>query len=227
MPLSRAFQRLVEEGLIAPPPPHPTPLGLRIDLHCAYHQRASHDTNSYAMLRLAIQDLIDQGLVDLEPPVVTTNPLSTHDARAILPPTSGVHSVEFLGDEIFMMGWDGEAPQTINLYTDSDFSGYTSGQQIPKPFRLIPDEVPKHTSISPVYLQHVPPMTPFILFPKEYGPVHRDVQIVTRSGRVAQPPPVDNPFVGTTAKEDVQKEDDEILYQLRTTHVTPQNPGVR
>ena len=60
-------------------------------------------------------------------------------------------------------------------------------------------------------------MTPFILFPKKYGPIHRDVQIVTRSGRVAQPPPVDRPFVGTNAREDVQRENDEILRQLRTT----------
>ncbi|RVW37746.1 hypothetical protein CK203_100846 [Vitis vinifera] len=82
---------------------------------------------------------------------------------------------------------------------------------------LIPDEIPRQTTVSLVYLQHVPPMTPFILFPKEYGPVHRDVQIVTRSGRVAQPPPIDKPFVGTNAREDVQREDDEILRQLCTT----------
>ncbi|RVW84159.1 hypothetical protein CK203_053593 [Vitis vinifera] len=44
-----------------------------------------------------------------------------------------------------------------------------------------------------------------------------DVQIVTRSGRVAQPTPVDKPFAGTDVREDVQKEDDEILRQLRTT----------
>ena len=60
-------------------------------------------------------------------------------------------------------------------------------------------------------------MTPFILFPKAYGPIHRDVQIVTRSGRAAQPPPVDRPFAGTATREDVQKEDDEILHRLRTT----------
>ena len=60
-------------------------------------------------------------------------------------------------------------------------------------------------------------MTPFIMFPEEYGPIHRDVQIVTRSGRVAQPPPVDRPFACTSAREDVQREDDEILRQLRTT----------
>ena len=32
-----------------------------------------------------------------------------------------------MGDEIFMMGWDGEAPQPISLYIDLDFSGYTFG----------------------------------------------------------------------------------------------------
>ena len=60
-------------------------------------------------------------------------------------------------------------------------------------------------------------MTPFILFSEEYGPIHRDVRIVTQSGRVAQPPPVDRAFAGIDAREDVQREDDEILCQLRTT----------
>ena len=105
---------MVEGGLIAPlpprPPAHPTPPGLRKYFHCAYHQRVGHDTYSCAMLRHAIQDLIDQGLVDLGCPVMTTDQLPTHDARVVPLPTSGVHSVEFLGDEIFMMGWDGEAP---------------------------------------------------------------------------------------------------------------------
>ena len=66
-------------------------------------------------------------------------------------------------------------------------------------------------------MQHVPPMTPFILFLEEYGPVHRDIHIVTRSGRVAQPPPVDRTFASTTAREDVQRHEDEILHQLSTT----------
>ena len=59
-------------------------------------------------------------------------------------------------------------------------------------------------------------MTPFILFPEKYGLVYRDVQIVTRSGRVAQPPPVDRPFAGTDARDEIQREDDQILHQLRT-----------
>ena len=60
-------------------------------------------------------------------------------------------------------------------------------------------------------------MTPFILFPEKYGPIHKDVQIVTRSGRVAQPPPIDRSFIGTTAREDFQRKNDEILRQLCTT----------
>ena len=115
------------------------------------------------------------------------------------------------------MGWDGEAPQPICLYANSGFSGCTHGQQVSKPFRLIPDDVPRQTTVSPVYLQHVPPMAPFILFPEEYGPVHRDVQIITRSGRVAQPPPIDRPFADIDARDEIQKENDEILRQLRTT----------
>ena len=221
VPLSRAFQRLVEGGLIVPlpprPPPQPTPPGFKTDLHGAYHQRVGHDTDSYAALRHAIQDLIDQGLADLGRPGVTTNLLPTHDTRAVPPPPGGTHSIEFLGDEIFMMGWDGEAPQPICLYADSGFSGYTHGQQVSRPFRLIPDDVPRQTTVSPIYLQHVPPMAHFILFPEEYMPVHKDVQIIMRSGRVAQPPPIDRPFAGIDARDEIQREDDEILRQLRTT----------
>ena len=55
------------------------------------------------------------------------------------------------------------------------------------------------------------------MFSEEYGPIHKDVQIVTRSGRVAQPLPVGRPFACTSATEDVQREDDEILRQLCTT----------
>ena len=221
MPLSRAFQRLVEGGLIVPlpprPPPQPTPTRFRTDLHCAYHQRAGHDTDSCAALRHAIQDLIDQGLVDLGHPGVTTDPLPTHDTRAVPPPPGGVHLIEYSGDEIFMMGWDGEAPHPISLYEESDFVGYTSNQWTPRPFLLTPDRTYKPPLVSLEHFQCTTPMKPFILFPEGYGPVHRDVQIVTRSRRVAQPPPVDRPFAGIDARDEIQREDDEILRQLRTT----------
>ena len=128
MPLSLAFQRWVEGGLIVPlppkPPPQPTPHGFRADLDYAYHQRAGHDRDSCAAFRHAI--LIDQGVVDLGRPRVTIDPLPTHNTRAVPPPLGGIHSIEFLGDEIFMMGWDGEAPQPICLYADLGFSGYPS-----------------------------------------------------------------------------------------------------
>ena len=46
----------------------------------------------------------------------------------------------------------------------------------------------------------------------------RDIQIVTRSGRIAQPPPpAVRPFEGTASHEEVRKEDDEVLRQLQST----------
>ena len=97
--------------MIAPLPPRPplqpTPPGFKTNLHCSYHKRASHDIDSCAALRHAIQDLIDQGLVDLGRPAETTDPLPNHDTRAVPPSPGGVHLIEHSGDEIFIMGWDG------------------------------------------------------------------------------------------------------------------------
>ncbi|RVW73768.1 hypothetical protein CK203_057621 [Vitis vinifera] len=71
MSLSRAFQRLVEEGLIAPLPPRlppqPTLPGFRIDLHW---------------------------FGDLGRPAVTKNPLPSHDTRVVLPLPGGIHLIE-------------------------------------------------------------------------------------------------------------------------------------
>ncbi|RVW20493.1 hypothetical protein CK203_115056 [Vitis vinifera] len=92
MPLSRAFQRSVERGLISPLPPrplpHPIPPGFRTDLHYAYHGELAL-IQQLSMLRHAIQDLIDQGLIDLGCPVVTTDPLPIHDTRVVPPPPGG------------------------------------------------------------------------------------------------------------------------------------------
>ena len=38
---------------------------------------------------------------------MTTEPLPTHNTRVVHPPLGGIHSIEYSGDEIFMMGWDG------------------------------------------------------------------------------------------------------------------------
>ena len=68
---------------------------------------------------------------------------------------------------------------------------------------MAPNEIPLQLAISLVYLQHVPPLTPFILLLEGYGPAHRDVQIVTRSGRVAHPPPIDRLFAGIVARKEI------------------------
>ena len=69
MPLSRAFQKLIDGGLLtllAPKPvPQPVPPRFRLYLYCSYHQWLGHDTDHYNALRHAIQDFIDQGLVNL------------------------------------------------------------------------------------------------------------------------------------------------------------------
>ena len=46
----------------------------------------------------------------------------------------------------------------------------------------------------------------------------RDIQIVTHSGRIAQPPPpAVRPFEGTASHKEVMREDDEVLRQLQST----------
>ena len=42
-------------------------------------------------------------------------------------------------------------------------------------------------------------------------------QLIHRLDTNHQPPPIDRPFAGTNSREEVQREDDEILRQLRTT----------
>ena len=91
------------------------------------------------------------------------------------------------------------------MYKDSNLNGYTSSKKIPRPFKLTMDEIPRQPLVSSVYLQHVPPLAPFITFPEGYGPIHIDVHIVTWSGRVAQPPPVDRSFAGIATKEEVHR----------------------
>ena len=72
-------------------PPH-----FRLDLHCAYHQGLGHDTDRYSTLRHAIHNLIDQGLVKLRQPSVTTNPLPAHTTYSVHPPIGGIHHMDFI-----------------------------------------------------------------------------------------------------------------------------------
>ncbi|RVW66341.1 hypothetical protein CK203_065239 [Vitis vinifera] len=112
MPLSQALRKLTEAGLLTTltprPPPQPIPPQFRMDLHCAYHQGPGHETDRCTALRHAIQDLIDQGLVHLGQPSVTTNPLPAHTTHAVPPPADGIHFLEFdvIDDHIHMLSDD-------------------------------------------------------------------------------------------------------------------------
>ena len=143
---------------------------------------------------------------------MTTDPLPTHDTIVVCSPMRGIHFIEYVDSEIFMMGWDREAPQPISLYEELDFIEYTSDQKILRPFMLTQNKTYRPPLISPVYFQLSLHMTQFILFPKGYGLAHRDIQIVTRSRRVAYPLLVDRPLASTASREELQIEDGEILH---------------
>ncbi|RVW78333.1 hypothetical protein CK203_047741 [Vitis vinifera] len=175
MPLSRAFQKLTEGGLLIPlasrPLPQPIPPRFRMDLHCSYHQGPGHDTNHCTALRHDIQDLIDQGLVNLGQPSVTTNPLPAHSTYATPPSPGDIHHMDLIEDDIIhMLSWDDGLPEPIVLHDkDDDSEG-------------------------------------------------REIQIVTCSGRIAQPPPPTvRPFEGIASYEEVRREDDEIRVETTTT----------
>ncbi|RVX08208.1 Retrovirus-related Pol polyprotein from transposon 17.6 [Vitis vinifera] len=173
MPLSRDFQKLIEGGLLtalAPrPPPQPLPPQFRMDLHCAYHQGPGHDTDRCSALRHAIQDLIDQGLVNLGQPSVTTNPLPAHTTHSVPPPTGGIHHMDFVQDDVIhMLSWDDGLPEMI-----------------------VPDDGYEIGHVRSIYSM----------------PEDVDVQVMTRSGRIAQAaPPVTRPFGGTDSREEIRVE---------------------
>ncbi|KAL6348249.1 hypothetical protein AAG906_005541 [Vitis piasezkii] len=111
---------------ISPMPiPQPVPPRFRMYLH--YHCIA---------LRHAIQDLIDQCLVNLGQPSVTTNPLPTHSMHAVPPPSGGIHDIDFVKDDnIHMLSWDDGLSKPIVL--DDGYEVDTMGSQTSTPFSLI------------------------------------------------------------------------------------------
>ena len=101
---------------------------------------------------------------------MTTYPLPTNETRVVPLPTSGIHLIEFSGDEIFMIGYDGmEKLHNRLVYThtqilvDTPLANSSIGHSYLSHMRS-----PDILQFSPVYLQHVPPMTPFIIFLEEY-----------------------------------------------------------
>ena len=91
--------------------------------------------------------------------------------------------------------------------------GGTSNFLVPAPFSLISDRTPLQLIPStPSSVGHEDTFAPFILWLED---VNVDVHVMTRSGRIARAiPPVTSPFGGTNSREEVRREDDEILRQL-------------
>ena len=79
-----------------------------MDLHCAYHQGPGHTTDQCTALRHSIQDLIDQGIVQLGQPSISSNPLPTYSTHAVPSPARGIRSMDFakFEDRIHMLSWD-------------------------------------------------------------------------------------------------------------------------
>ncbi|KAL6312346.1 hypothetical protein AAG906_008000 [Vitis piasezkii] len=235
MPLSQALRKLTEAGLLTTltprPPPQPIPPQFRMDLHCAYHQGPGHETDRCTALRHAVQDLIDQGLVHLGQPSVTTNPLPAHTTHAVPPPADDIHFLEFdvIDDHIHMLSDDDSDLEPIMPDVIYEMSGVTLGPRMPAPFRLVPEAASvQAATVEPLILPHYSVRTPFILIPDVEGvqvpyvddSQTLDIQYVLRGGRVMrQPPPAATarPLGGTSSQEEVRAEDDEILRQLQST----------
>ena len=72
---------------------------------------------------------------------MTTDPLPTHDTRVVPPPLGGIHLIEHIEGDVFMMGLDGmerllsqsvctRTQILVDIPMDSRFPGYSSWPQI-------------------------------------------------------------------------------------------------
>ena len=143
---------------------------------------------------------------------MTTNPLPAHTTYLVSAPTSGIHHMDFAQDDVIhMLSWDDGLPEMIVLDDGYEIVGVTSDFSIPELFSLILDGVPLQLiSSTPSDAWHRGTFAPFILWPEDV-----DVQVMIRSGKIAQvAPPISRPFGGTDSYEEVRRENDEILRQL-------------
>ena len=234
MPLSQALRKLIEVGLLTALTPRsplqPIPPQFRMDLHCAYHQEPEHEADRCIALRHVIQDLIDQGLVHLGQPSVTTNPLLAHTTHTVFSPADSMHSIDFVkfDDHIHMLSCDDSELEPIVSDEIYEMSGMTLGPRMLVPFRLVPEAALIQTAtVEPLTFPHYSAQTPFVLIlnvdevqTPYVDDVHTsDVQYVICGGRVVrkQPPTTLRPLEGTSSQEEVRRDDDKILRQLQST----------
>ena len=87
MPLSQALQHMLRMNLITLKEPHPNPKtsspNYNPNARCAYHSDSpGHDTNDCWALKYKIQDMIDVGEIEFDPPEtpnVITAPMPNHN----------------------------------------------------------------------------------------------------------------------------------------------------
>ena len=110
-----------------------------------------------------------------------------------------------------MMSWDDGLLEPIVL--DDGYEVNIVGSQTFTLFSSISNWAPfELTPSAPLATTRYNPLVPFILWPNDDDSEGRDVQILTRSGRVAQPLPlVAMPFDSAFFHEEVRREDDELL----------------
>ena len=126
--------------LASKPVSQPVPPHFRLDLHCSYHQGPGHDMDHCNALRHAIQDLIDQGLVNLGQPTVTINLLPVYSTHTVSLPLVDIHHIDLIEDGIIhMLSWDDGLPESIVLYDSSEVDGISLGPQVSTPLSLILD----------------------------------------------------------------------------------------
>ena len=224
MSLSQTLQKLTDVGLLTllahrqllqPISPQ-----FRMDLHYAYHQGLGHETNHCTTLRHAIQDLIDQGLVHLGQPSVTTNPLLAHTSHVVTPLADGIHFMSFIesDDRIHMLSWDDSEPEPIVAYESYEVDGVISNPQASTPFRLVPDTPPVQlTTVGLLICPCYSIQSPFILTRDPNETVTQDVQYVIRGGRVVrqQPPTVTRPLESDTNRKEINPN-----HNLVDTHLS-------
>ena len=115
-----------------------------------------------------------------------------------------------------MLSWDDKSSEPIVLHDSCEVDGVSLGLQVLAPFNLIPDGAPFQLAHSThLVIRYQDNIVPFTLWLEDDDSKGREIEIVTRSGRIAQPsPPAVRPFEGATSHEEVMREDDEVLRQL-------------
>ena len=130
-----------------------------------------------------------------------------------------------------MLSWDDSKLESIVSDEIYEMGGVALGPWMPAPFRLVPEAASiQTTTVEPLSFSHYSVQMSFILISDveevqtQYIDVSRtlDVRYILYGGRVLQqsPPTAARPLDGTSAPEEVRREDDKILSPNITTVVS-------